>query len=160
MTERQEVVHGYTTDRWLQLCKLVEEISISAQPIDALVLRNKFRSKEEWEFAVKRLLDLGLVYWRDLGFSDVEISQSIALAVDRIGHLPEALKAEIDMLHAPMQCIAVGTPRKKKMPDVFVPADQHIFDELKEPNMNLMEGFAENDEGIPIYVTPDANGIQ
>lgn len=116
----------------MKLCQVIASLSQKDGHIDALELRDLFADKEEWDFAIKRLVDLGMAYWLDLSPSEQECAQAAAIAMERITN-QEALKAEIDMIFAPMRCVA-GSPIRV-IPENSV-ADMGYFDGLKEPAFN------------------------
>ena len=147
------MIAKYTKDRWLKLCEVTAKLSALETHIDAMDLRAMFDTKEDWEFAMARLLSLGLVFWADLSASEKEIAQSAYLCSHREGAPQEAISGEIELLYAPMKCVA-GSPLRSlpERPD----HDLGWFDKAGEADFGA-EGFVRNGDAI-VFQIPEALG--
>lgn len=143
----------YTTERWLRLCEVVAGLSGKTEHIDAMELRPLFAFKEDWEFAMKRLLALGLVFWLDLSPTERECAQATQIAAEK-AKTPEALEAEINLLFAPLRCVA-GRPLRVIPP--FPTSDMTVFDFVREPTFGSQEGFVRGTEGPAFFLSPEEN---
>ena len=148
------MIAKYTKERWLKLCEITATLSALDTHIDAMELRLMFDSKEDWEFAISRLLSLGLVYWNDLSPTEKEIAQSAYLAARREGASPEAIASEIELLYAPMKCVA-GAPLRS-LPD-RPDHDLGWHDKAGQVEFGA-EGFVWSDGNV-VFQAPESLGV-
>jgi hypothetical protein len=136
---------NYTPERWNKLKQILE--LIANQQIDALTLRSYCDDLDEWNFITKRLTSLGVIYFKDLNVSENEKynSEKIAKEDYEARNDMEGYYAEMELLHAPAQCVA---GMLIKIP--YLTAIDAIPTVLPQPDFYLGSGFVQNENGEPV----------